>query len=70
MALIWIGGDPDCVEGRDCPNAYVTDRGTVAVQGTDVSSELGRDIPSDEGIVEIPPALFDAVLEAIRVARR
>jgi len=68
MSLTWIGGD--CKRGRDCSNAFATDRGTVAVQGGIISKELGRGIPSNEAIVEIPPRLFDAVLEAINVARR
>jgi hypothetical protein len=64
-----LGGSDNCNK-RDCPTAYVTDRGTLAIQGDNVTAALGRAIPSGEDIVEIPLALVDHILEAARVARR
>jgi hypothetical protein len=48
----------DC--GRDdCPAVYVTDRGTVAIQGYDVEKETS----AGESVVEIP---LDILKEAAR----
>ncbi|MET9221626.1 hypothetical protein ACIQCJ_31090 [Streptomyces sp. NPDC093221] len=45
-----------CDDG-DCPTLYVTDRGTLAVQGPHIT-EHGRSIPAHEGMVEIPVELI------------
>ena len=47
----------DC--GRDdCPAVFATDRGTVAIQGTDID----RKTPAGESVVEIP---LDVLKEAV-----
>ncbi|MET8546321.1 hypothetical protein ABZW03_37715 [Kitasatospora sp. NPDC004799] len=53
------GSNGDCKEG-DCPNVYVTDRGTLVFQG-DQYAELT--MPAHEGAVELPEHV---VVEAIR----
>ncbi|SFF63324.1 hypothetical protein SAMN05216251_12225 [Actinacidiphila alni] len=50
-----------CDDG-DCPTLYVTDRGTLAVQGTRLT-EHGLSIPAHETMVEIP---VDLIRKAIR----
>lgn len=49
----------DCKDG-ECPNVYVTDRGTLVFQG-DQYSDLA--VPAHEGAVELPE---DVVKEAVR----
>jgi hypothetical protein len=56
MELTKIAGD--CKDG-DCPAVYLTDRGTVAVQG----GRLAHPVPAGEAVVEIPLGL---VVEAAR----
>lgn len=51
---------PSCGTG-DCPTVYVTDRGTLAVQGYMVD----HDSPAGEAVVEIPVALFRETLRAL-----
>ncbi|MFF9643830.1 hypothetical protein [Kitasatospora aureofaciens] len=53
------GNGNGCGNG-DCPTVYVTDRGTVAVQGYDVDHST----PAGESVVEIPEAVLK---EAVRV---
>jgi hypothetical protein len=51
MKLTKLAGD---CGGKDCPNVYLTDRGTVAIQG-DLLTELDDLRPSrGEAVVEIP----------------
>ncbi|MEW2517701.1 hypothetical protein [Actinacidiphila alni] len=50
-----------CDDG-DCPTLYVTDRGTLAVQGPRLT-EHGLSIPAHETMVEIP---VDLIRKAIR----
>ncbi|WP_233226306.1 hypothetical protein [Amycolatopsis sp. CA-126428] len=57
------GGGDDCNK-RDCPTVYVTDHGTLAIQGDNITAALGRAIPSGEDIVEIPVSLVKYILEA------
>ncbi|MGW7582151.1 hypothetical protein ACWGKU_07795 [Kitasatospora sp. NPDC054768] len=45
-----------CDEG-ECPTLYLTDRGTLAVQGEHVT-EHGLQIPAHEMLVEIPVELI------------
>ncbi|MGW3227926.1 hypothetical protein [Kitasatospora sp. NPDC001095] len=52
-------GAGDCKDG-DCPNVYLTDRGTLVFQG-DPYAELA--VPAHEGAVELPEHV---VKEAIR----
>ncbi|MFJ2777751.1 hypothetical protein [Kitasatospora sp. NPDC087315] len=52
-------GSGDCDNG-DCPTVYVTDRGTIAVQGYDIDHAT----PTGESVVEIPEAVLR---EAVRV---
>jgi hypothetical protein len=51
---------PQCSSG-DCPTVFVTDRGTLAVQGYVVEHET----PSGEAVVEIPVALLTEALRAL-----
>ncbi|MBN9737506.1 MULTISPECIES: hypothetical protein [unclassified Pseudonocardia] len=61
MELNRIAGG-DC--GRDdCPTVFVTDRGTVAVQGYVVD----RATPDDEAIVEIPVTILRDAARALGV---
>jgi|UPI0005AB2395 hypothetical protein len=46
----------DCENGS-CPTVYLTDRGTLAVQGEQITDH-GRDIPARETMVEIPMELI------------
>jgi len=51
---------PKCGTG-DCPTVFVTDRGTLAVQGYVVEHET----PSGEAVVEIPVALLKEALRSL-----
>lgn len=58
MKLTFIGGDSDV---GNCPSLYVTDRGTIVVQGQQVTdpealSQL-RDVLGGEAFVEVPREL-------------
>ena len=46
----------DCENGA-CPTVYLTDRGTFAFQGEQITDH-GRDIPAREAVVEIPMELI------------
>lgn len=63
MKLTRIAGD--CGEGRTCPTVYVSDQGTVVVQGYNLTEADLRKIslPDGESAVEIPLSLL---LEAAR----
>ncbi|TQF05904.1 hypothetical protein E6W39_31360 [Kitasatospora acidiphila] len=50
-----------CDDG-ECPTLYLTDRGTLAVQGEQVT-EHGLQIPSHEKLVEIP---IELIRKAVR----
>lgn len=54
----WIKLTDSCKGIDDCPNVYLTDRGTAAVQGV-----LLRQAANGEAIVEIP---LDILREATR----
>ncbi|GAA0339458.1 hypothetical protein AB0H73_33070 [Streptomyces olivoreticuli] len=58
MKLTRLAGG--CDDG-DCPTLYLTDRGTVAVQGT-LMADHGLQIPPDETIAEIPVELIRKVI--------
>ncbi|MGW4888682.1 hypothetical protein [Streptomyces murinus] len=51
----------DCEDG-ECPTLYITDRGTLAVQGG-LLVDHGKEIPAHEALVEIP---VDLIRKAIR----
>jgi hypothetical protein len=51
---------PPCGTG-DCPTAFLTDRGTVAIQGYTVDHTT----PTGEAVVEIPVALLRETLRAL-----
>ncbi len=53
-------GSGDCDSG-DCPTVFVTDRGTIAVQGYNVD----RTTPSGESVVEIPEAVLREAIRAL-----
>lgn len=52
--------DGNCKDG-DCPAVYRTDRGTIAVQGDQIS----RPTPDGEAIVEIPVELLREAARAL-----
>ncbi|MFE2549264.1 hypothetical protein ACFXGI_12035 [Streptomyces sp. NPDC059355] len=51
----------ECDEG-ECPTVYVTDRGTLAIQGTTVADH-GLEIPGHETLVEVP---IELIRKAVR----
>jgi hypothetical protein len=52
-----------CTAGS-CPTVYVSDTGTVVVQGYAISAQdAGVDVPDGEVLVKIP---FDLLVEAVR----
>ena len=57
-------GRGGCEDG-DCPTVYVTDRGTLVIQGyvLDPTATQQLTLPTGESAVEVPAAL---VLEAAR----
>ncbi|AXE27281.1 hypothetical protein C0216_04315 [Streptomyces globosus] len=53
---------------KDCPTIYLTDRGTLLVQG-ETPAAHGLDIPRHETVVEIPEQLiFDLIRKGLRGA--
>ncbi|MGY3680244.1 hypothetical protein [Streptomyces sp. TE33382] len=54
-------GNGECGED-DCPNLYLTKRGTVIVQG-DVSEAFQP--PTGEGLVEIPESVLREAFDAL-----
>ncbi len=59
MELAQIAGG-SC-NGDDCPAAFLTDRGTLAIQGDIVDKQT----PDGEGIVEIPMSILKEVARAL-----
>jgi hypothetical protein len=56
-----VGG---CDDG-DCPTIYMTDRGTVVVQGSLVRHADGLRLGADEDAVEVPVELLKEALSAL-----
>nr|BFD83073.1 hypothetical protein StreXyl84_24740 [Streptomyces sp. Xyl84] len=54
-------GNGECGQG-DCPNLYLTKRGTLVVQG-DVSDAFTP--PEGEGLVEIPESVLREAFRAL-----
>jgi hypothetical protein len=54
-------GNGECGE-KDCPNVYVTERGTFIVQG-DVSETFRA--PQGEALVEIPESVLREAVRAL-----
>lgn len=46
----------ECEDG-ECPTLYITDRGTLAVQGC-LLTDHGKEVPAHEALVEIPAELI------------
>lgn len=65
MKLQLIAGDP-CTGGQ-CPAVYLSDRGTVVVQGAKVSDAHDLDLPSGEVLAEVPLSLLHALLQSGRL---
>lgn len=61
MKLTMVAGD--CKGPRECPTVYMTDRGTIAVQGYQIADVNEGSVPKGEGVVEISKELL---LEAAR----
>jgi hypothetical protein len=62
MKLTLLGDN--CANGRTCPRIYLTDRGTVLVQGYDVNDNetlTAVNAPAGESVVEIPISLLKEV---------
>jgi hypothetical protein len=59
MELVKIASS-DCKSG-DCPTVYRTDRGTIAIQGYQVT----HPVPDGEAIVEIPAELLAEAVRAL-----
>jgi hypothetical protein len=45
-------------QGGTCPAVYVTDRGTLVVQGAIVPDAEGVNVPAGEALVEVPAELL------------
>jgi hypothetical protein len=61
MQLRVLAKSPNSTGAYDCPNVFMTDRGTLAVQGRLLEpSDLpaGDTIPAGEALVEIPTDLL------------
>jgi hypothetical protein len=57
----------DCSDGKTCPAMYMTDRGTVVIQGltvTDPDALQQLRLPGGEQAVEIPAEMVAEVLGA------
>lgn len=72
LRMAYVGGSSG---GGGCPTLYVTDRGTLVVQGTTVTDPEalatmrahGNGLPDHESAVEIPAELLPFVdVEALR----
>ena len=63
----------NCTEGIDCPNIFLTDRGTFIVQGwviTDTNTLANLNLPAGESAVEIPLDLLpELTREAVSCVR-
>jgi hypothetical protein len=66
VKLTRIAGD--CPDGVTCPTVYLSDRGTVVVQGyTLAADDLAQiTLPQGEGAVEIPLSLLKEASRAHR----
>ena len=63
MKLTLLGNN-NCPNGRTCPHIYLTDRGTLLVQGYDVTDAEALEaveLPAGESVVEIPVELLKEV---------
>jgi hypothetical protein len=58
----------DCADGRTCPGAFATDRGTIIIRGYTLTSDQLAQVTLGDGetATEIPAALL---LEAARAYR-
>lgn len=69
MELEWIAALTGGCAGGDCPNAYLTDRGTALIQGdivTDPKALARLGLPAGETAVEVPVELIrNAAAEVI-----
>jgi hypothetical protein len=69
MQLWVLAKSPESTGTYDCPNIFMTDQGTLAVQGRLLAlSELpaGDTIPAGEAMVEIPADLLLAAARRYR----
>lgn len=62
MELTQLAGTGGC-GGSTCPNIYLSDRGTIVVQGARVS-DATIDIPANEVLAEIPTSLLKDLLSS------
>ncbi|MBS2545959.1 hypothetical protein KGQ19_03670 [Catenulispora sp. NL8] len=64
MKLTKLADPPDC-GSDDCPAVYVTDSGTIVVQGDAVSQAEGLRLGAGEQAVEISADLLREALRAL-----
>jgi len=53
-----------CKNG-DCPSVYLSDRGTLVVQGDGVRAAQGMRLGSGEQAVEVPMSVIEEALRAL-----
>lgn len=63
MRLRRIAGD--CHDGA-CPTVYLSESGSIVVQGYAVTRAEGLTLPDGEQAVEIPAELFDQAMKGLR----
>jgi|HubBroStandDraft_1064217.scaffolds.fasta_scaffold993751_2 hypothetical protein len=70
MKLETVVGTVGC-SGGECPTIYRTDRNTFVIQGNLVNSSDVTDlqVPSHEGLVEIPETLVQALASKLASVR-
>lgn len=58
----------DCADGRTCPGAFATDRGTIIIRGHSLAADELAQVPLGDGetVTEIPPEIL---LESMRAYR-
>jgi hypothetical protein len=65
MKLQFVGG----CDNSDCPKGFLTDRGTLVLQGykvTDPAAVSALSLPDGETAVEIPRSLLDEMTARLR----
>jgi hypothetical protein len=57
-----------CKKGQ-CPGFHLTDRGTIAVQGSALTTPGSASLDDHEALVEVPVAVFEEAIRAWRNSR-
>lgn len=66
MKLEIIGNDSACVGGH-CPTVYLSDRGSLVIQGYRVNDPLDFELPAGETVVEVPINIIKDLLRSGRL---